>query len=109
MQDLLQILLFPSLKTSKSCKVSKFSTSTISLLNNAKTFSFRSLDKFSIFAILLKLRSSHSKLSIMSRPEMDSMKLLSKNNLVRFFKRDRLSILTIFINSNLYRMMTNSV
>ena len=70
MQDLVEILLFPSRKTSRSCRVSKFSTSTISLLNNARTFSFLSFDKFSIFLILLKLKSSHSRFKA-SRPKID--------------------------------------
>ena len=156
MQALLQILLFPSLRTSNSCNASNFSTSIISLLNKARTFSFASLSRFSILVILLKLKSNHSKLINRSRPFIRnhqmvciikmgttfaveptdedksvfrkiikikskiigttwwflepvilSIKLLSRNNLVRLCNRVKLSIFTIFMNSNLQIMFRN--
>ena len=42
-------------------------TSTISLLNKAKTFSLVRLFRFSILLIRLKLRSNHSRLTYMEK------------------------------------------
>ena len=81
MQALLQILLFPSLRTSNSCNASNFSTSIISLLNRARTFSFASLSRFSILVILLKLKSNHSKLINRSRPFIRNHQMVCITNM----------------------------